>query len=271
VPPFFVFTKGLKGRDVVFRGLCVPGAEGHVWEDLVAVWRSRDGKRFQNYKSLFTVLDVPCVSRAWLADAISGDPFSPNAPKNWLRWINEGTYTPLVTKPTLQHRSRAQQMPASETQRDIVETIYKYFKDDPYGFEQCAVEIAKLMDRNIQEVETTRRSRDGGRDAIGIYRVGPKSDPIGLDFALEAKCYALNSGVGVEDLSRLISRLRHRQFGILVATSYLAEQAYQEVRADTHPVIVIAAADIAQILSDAGHTTKLEVDHWLRALFPKTN
>ncbi len=28
IPPFFVFTKGAKGRDVVFRGLAVPGAPG---------------------------------------------------------------------------------------------------------------------------------------------------------------------------------------------------------------------------------------------------
>ena len=26
VPPFFVFTKGTKGRDVIFRGLAVPGS-----------------------------------------------------------------------------------------------------------------------------------------------------------------------------------------------------------------------------------------------------
>jgi hypothetical protein len=27
IPPFFVFAKGSKGRDVVFRGLAVPGVE----------------------------------------------------------------------------------------------------------------------------------------------------------------------------------------------------------------------------------------------------
>ena len=39
VPPFFVFTRGGKGRDVVFRGLAVPGADG-VTDDLTAVWKS---------------------------------------------------------------------------------------------------------------------------------------------------------------------------------------------------------------------------------------
>jgi hypothetical protein len=54
--------------------------------------------------------------------------------------------------------------------------------------------------------------------------------------------------VGVKKLSRLISRLRHRQFGILVTTSFLGHQAYQELRSDRHPVVVIAGADIAAIL-----------------------
>jgi hypothetical protein len=57
---------------------------------------------------------------------------------------------------------------------------------------------------------------------------------------MESKCYNIKSGVGVESLSRLISRLRHRQFGILVATSYLDSQAYKELMHDEHPVVAIS-------------------------------
>jgi hypothetical protein len=45
IPPFFVFTKGSKGRDVVFRGLAVPGVESDPADDLVATWRSKKGER----------------------------------------------------------------------------------------------------------------------------------------------------------------------------------------------------------------------------------
>jgi Restriction endonuclease len=83
----------------------------------------------------------------------------------------------------------------------------------------------------------TAPSRDGGRDAYGYYKLGSEADPIRLDFALEAKCYGPDNGVGVRELSRLISRLRHRQFGVLVTTSYLAPQAYEELRDDDHPVV----------------------------------
>ncbi len=85
-----------------------------------------------------------------------------------------------------------------------------------------------MMDGRLQISEITRWHRDGGRDAIGVYRFGPKADPIAIDFALEAKCKGIDSGVGVKELARLVSRLRHRQFGILVTTSFLAEQAYEE-------------------------------------------
>jgi hypothetical protein len=64
---------------------------------------------------------------------------------------------------------------------------------------------------------------------------------VSLDFALEAKCYAPEDGVGVKELSRLISRLRHHQFGNMVTSSFLGHQAYQELRSDRHPVVVIAA------------------------------
>src|SRR5690606_40741748 len=52
------------------------------------------------------------------------------------------------------------------------------------------------------------------RDAIGQLRIGSGPAAILVDFALEAKCYALESAVGVREISRLISRLRHRQFEI---------------------------------------------------------
>jgi hypothetical protein len=124
------------------------------------------------------------------------------------------------------------------------------------------------MDPNIKIEMVTRPSVDGGRDAIGTYRVGPFADRIALEFALEAKCYAPENGVGVKELSRLISRLRHRQFGILVTTSFLGHQAYQELRSDRHPVVVIAGADIAAILVKAGLGTPEAVREWLVAEFP---
>jgi hypothetical protein len=53
-----------------------------------------------------------------------------------------------------------------------------------------------------------------------------------------------------------------------VTTSFLGHQAYQELRSDRHPVVVIAGADIAGILVKAGLGTPGAVREWLVAEFP---
>ena len=61
IPPFLVFTKGQKGRDVVFRGLAVPGVEADPADDLVAHLAEQKGERFQNYRAKFTILDTDAL------------------------------------------------------------------------------------------------------------------------------------------------------------------------------------------------------------------
>jgi hypothetical protein len=43
-------------------------------------------------------------------------------------------------------------------------------------------------------------------------------------------CTRSENSVGVRDTARLISRLRHREFGVFVTTSFLSKQAYEELR-----------------------------------------
>jgi hypothetical protein len=125
------------------------------------------------------------------------------------------------------------------------------------------------MDAQFVSCDVTRPSRDGGRDATGLYRIGFGAASIQVDYALEAKCYGPDNSVGTREASRLISRLRHRQFGVIVTTSFLHYQAYQEIREDKHPVIVVAARDIINILAKAGLTSLEDVCNWLSANFPK--
>jgi hypothetical protein len=94
--------------------------------------------------------------------------------------------------------------------------------------EKFAAEVVCLSDKNIIEYQLTRKTADGGRDAVGKYRIGSPESSIIVEFALEAKCYSFKNSVGVKSTSRLISRIRNRQFGILVTTSYVAEQAYKK-------------------------------------------
>ena len=269
IPPFFVFSKAEDGRDVRFRGLAVPGgSELTSIQDLVAVWRAVKKHRFQNYRALFTILDTPKISRAWLKDLCSDALDSPYAPDAWAIWQKSGVYQPLTVEREIQQiRTKKEQLPESSQERQIVEAIYQRFCKDSHGFEHCAARLASMVDGNFGHVDVTRPWRDGGRDAVGTYRIGTKQEVVQVDWALEAKCYE-KRGVGVEDVSRLISRLRYRQFGILVTTSYVSDQAYKEIKADGHPVLILAAKDIIEILARHGMNTPELVKQWLEKEFP---
>ena len=86
--------------------------------------------------------------------------------------------------------------------------------------------------------------------------------PLEIDCALEAKCYDINNAVGVRQMSRLISRIRYRQFGILITTSYVDQQAYKEVVEDGHPILIVTASDIASILR-RNSIDNTNINNWL--------
>jgi hypothetical protein len=132
-------------------------------------------------------------------------------------------------------------------------------------FERPAVLLMLIPD--IVEVEVTRPSRDGGRDAIGKMKIGRGPSAVLVDFAIEAKCYGIGNSVGVREMSRLISRLRHRQFGIIVTTSYVDSQAYREIKEDQHPIVVLSAVDIATVLRSHGYRDAAAVQAWLTTEF----
>ena len=266
VPPVLIFSNTGTFRDMEFLGLAVPGVESLASNsDLVALWRQKNGKRFQNYRAKFTVLDCQVVPKSWIEDVKAGDPLSTNCPTAWRAWVEKGVSRPLKAPRVLEYRNPAEQFPEDASGRATIVAIQKYFAKDHYRFEACAAKIAEMMLPNIASIDLTRRVRDGGRDAIGKYRLGTGPSAVLVDFALEAKCYGDSSSVGVKDLSRLISRLRHRQFGILVTTSHVATQAYQEIKEDQHPIVIIAARDIVQILKAAGIASSGDCQKWLSA------
>ena len=98
-----------------------------------------------------------------------------------------------------------------------------------------------------------------------IYKGGKVNSPLKIDCALEAKCYGKDNSVGVRQMSRLILRIRYRQFGIMMTTSYVDKQAYSEVVEDGHPILIVTAADIAGILRRNSITTS-NIDYYLKSI-----
>lgn len=269
MPPILAFATTGSWRDVRFLGLAVPGALNiRPAEDLVAVWKFKRGLRFQNYRAIFTILDAGRISRNWLDDLINENGDSPHVPPAWRQWVASGAYRSLTSERSIEHRTRQEQIPVDDAGKRIISAIHGYFANDPHAFERCAASLAKLVLPDIAQLDVTRPSRDGGRDAVGKVRLGSGSGAIMIDFALEAKCYGPANSVGVRELSRLISRLRHRQFGILITTSYVDLQAYREIKEDQHPIMIIAAADIVDLLRAHGLGDVANVTNWLKTEFP---
>jgi hypothetical protein len=257
IPPFLIFKKTGKGRDIQFLGLAAPGNPNLSPDrDLVAFWRSVKDKRFQNYEAHFTILDTgeKPISRDWIKSLIydHGNNLK-YAPEAWKRFVKNGRngIKALKAKRLITIPSRYDQLQSDVEGNNCLNIIRKHYAPQPTGFEACAASIAGMMDSNFVEFSMTRPWRDGGRDAIGYYAIsqgGKVNPPLKIDCALEAKCYSENNSVGVKQMSRLISRIRYRQFGIMMTTSFVNGQAYREVVEDGHPILIVSASDIAGIL-----------------------
>lgn len=276
IPPFFVFKKTGNGWDVQFLGLAAPGNPRiSPDKDLVAFWRTIDEKRFQNYEAYFTILDtVEPIDRRWLKELIFNHENSIQyAPSVWKNFISKGRngISPLIAKKLPKIPTKYDQLQSDNEGNVCLNQIRNYYKDNPYGFEICAKDIVEKMDNKFQDFSLTRPWRDGGRDALGYYVIGSGGKanyPLRIDCALEAKCYSPNVSVGVRQMSRLISRIRYRQFGIMLTTSFVDKQAYQEVIEDGHPILIVTASDIAHILR-RNSITSSNIEGWLESLQDK--
>jgi hypothetical protein len=205
---------------------------------------------------------------------VGGNALTPNAPAAWSRVVRLGAYSALTAAPTTVVRSAEAQLPGSPEKIEILYSVWRYFQEAPIAFEAFAARLFQMHDPKVIIDEITRPSIDGGRDAIGRYLLGLNDDPVYAEFSLEAKCYMpgihgmTGNSVGVKEVSRLISRIRHRQFGVMVTTSIVGRQAYEEVRDDRHPIIFISGRDIADILTANGYGTRESVAQLLIREFP---
>lgn len=271
IPPFLIFRKTGRARDVQFLGLAVPG-NGNIPpdRDLISFWRTMNGERFQNYEAYFTILDTKgeVISKDWLNALVYDHANSIDlAPSAWKEFIKKGRIgiKPLRAPKISTVPSKKEQFPDDDEGKQVVQTICSFYANNPYGFEKCATAIVQMMDPNFVDFDLTRPWRDGGRDAIGKYRIGVCSNSLTIDCALEAKCYSEKSSIGVKQMSRLISRIKYRQFGIMVTTSYVDKQAYKEIIEDGHPILLLCAKDIAHILRSNGLVGDA-LKNWLKAL-----
>ena len=288
IPPIFLFESKKEYSGVQFKGLLVPGNSNYDDKNiLTAVWASKgNGDRFQNYKAIFTLLDTregsnnepnkASIDLRWLNDIRNGNCYdSIYAPLSYKKWVKTGIYMPFETIRLTNIRTKEEQQPTESQKLKMLKLIHDYFYDkknkhESTRFEPFALWLCKQVDSNIIKIDNTRTTCDGGRDGIGQYRImGRLNRSLTTTFAVEAKCYDIKDSVGVKETSRLISRIKQRQFGILVTTSFVARQAYEEIIEDGHPISIISGVDIINILYEKGINDVKTLNIFLRDNYPK--
>lgn len=281
IPPIFIVKGGPEGgRDIQYIGLAVPGTnktEKRNW--LTAIWASdENGNRFQNYKALFTVLDTKDGSRfspndasvdlRWLTDIQNDKTLeSVYAPKSWVSYIEKRKFEALLPQILVSHvKNKDEQMPAPETEdMAMLNCLQNYFveKDRGYSFEEFANHMVQTLDESVLYINTTRKYKDGGFDGEGEYRIFRTSiNEIKIPFLVQAKCYKTNVSLKVHDTARIISRLQKGHFGVIITTSYLSEQAYDEILKDRCNLVILSGKNIVEYLHRVDiHTVKKLIDY----------
>ena len=273
IPPFLCFEtiKTAQGTFMRFLGLACPGGEGiSAFDDLVAVWRIKGEDRFQNYRAMFTVLREETLQKSWLEDMVAGIPpaESKHCPATWRQWVKTGRYTPLSCARQIEPRTRKEQEPADTNERKVLQRIYEELSEREFEF--AAAELVQLMDERFTDVAVTRAVRDGGRDVVASYRVGHAKHQVRLSAYVEAKRWNPDSAVGVKPMMRLIARLKHRDIGVFVTTSFFDRQVQKELIEDGHPVLLLSGGDIARLLIGRELATDQNLGAWLKAIALRT-
>lgn len=265
IPPFLCFEHVFDpSASMKFLGLAVPGALGmSSLEDLAAVWRVKGDKRFQNYRATFTILKEDVIAWEWLDDLVQGMAPSESAhcPPSWKRWVSTGIPDALRCEKKQSPRTKTDQLPSTQAESDVLNKLLTLTDRE---FEFAAKELLLIMDRRFMNLEVTRPSRDGGRDIVGEYRIGHELHEVLLSCYAEAKRWT--AGVGVKPLSRLISRIKHRDFGVFITTSFFNEQVQQEIIDDHHPIVLVSGGDIAKLLIKhelAGPEHSRQLSDWI--------
>ena len=263
----FESVKILNKSYMKFLGIAVPGAQGlSATDDLVAVWKIREGQRFQNYRSIFTILKEELVQKEWLEDLIRGVPSQESiyCPKTWSFFVKTGIYKALECEKSVSPRNKKEQQPSTKNEKRVLDYLFNELTDRE--FEYASAEIVKLLDPSFKNLFVTRASRDGGRDVIAEYYLGHADHQIKLSAYIEAKKWKLDASIGVKPMMRLISRLKHRDIGVFITTSFFDKQVQKELIEDGHPVMLISGGDIARLLIKSDLSDQESLCAWVDSI-----
>ncbi len=171
-----------------------------------------------------------------------------HAPESWRRWVRQGRVAlPRVRRRVLSSRvkSAAEQLPEDPEDRQVLETLYRFFDKRKHAFELLASHVAASL---LQEAGgryrhgwITRAGGDGGMDFVGRLDVGSAEHNTPLVVLGQAKCIKPSTSISPDEVARLVARLRRGWIGVFVTTGTFSRQAQVEIIDDQYPVVLVPA------------------------------
>ncbi|HHT7856177.1 restriction endonuclease [Pasteurella multocida] len=135
--------------------------------------------------------------------------------------------------------------------RKIQEKFYHYFKTG-YDFEQFLKEY--LIKMGLDEVEITKKSRDGGIDLTAVRKgVGDFSEMDTVNYFIQAKRYSLTNKISARTIRELKGTIPFGYKGMLICTSDFTDDAKKEAVNDpSKPIVIINGKSLVQSCIDHG-------------------
>lgn len=133
--------------------------------------------------------------------------------------------------------------------KDLQQSFYEYFETG-YAFEEFLKEY--LLKMGLDEVEVTKRSRDGGIDLKAVRKgVGDFSDIDVTHYYIQAKRYALSNKVNVSKIRELKGTIPFGDKGMMITTSDFTADAISEASNDpSKPVVIISGKSLVMSCID---------------------
>jgi hypothetical protein len=230
---------------------------------LVHQYEKSSNNVFTNYQFEITLISLApddTLNWDWIDDRrnknISDEDSLKNAPKNWIRWVQEGS--DIVSKIQLKIKSyrlinESEQRDLQPKNKKLVYDLLNIHYPDPISdgirFEALASFITTLYfsDKNYFRGWITVGSGDRGVDFVGRLDIGHDSFSNTSIIVLgQSKRY--KNSISGERLTRVASRMTRGYIGVVVTLDVFTKQAQEEIKDDKLPIILINGKKVSELL-----------------------
>jgi hypothetical protein len=261
-PPILLFKQELvNGRRKGYRSFLGYGVPKSIY--IRTQKNSASGDIFSNlvYEIVLFSLDKEegLFNWEWINDRrnilISSKNSNQKAPYAWKEWVKKGVGSlNELQNDILKNRltKTVDQKVNSLEHKQILNTIYKYYKNRKHHFEALASLVCahSFGAGKITRGWITQQSSDGGVDFVSKMELGKGFGKTSLVILGQAKCIKTSSLVSGKDLARVVARLQRGWIGVFVTTGVFSEKCQREVFYDKYPLVLINGMRLAEEIKE---------------------